>query len=302
MPLIRASFVCLLLVSCLYAPLNAYAAAPPQKTAPAAIETGQKNVSESIPPKAEAKSTPSSQNASEATTPPTAEETAGTAADSWALAWENQSFYVQGIESVLNKLRDSLPDMAKNTSLKLPGVETNVRGLDLLAEQYADNPIVLGAVHRRYFLLRNDLHRMLEDAQQARTQLEELLPKLNKFEETLNGAQASQDKTHSQELATLLKQVNQLKRRLLETQTRLAGMLTPGDFLEQRLTQSINSIHQAMPERWLEYYTTQGRFFMPAAWEDMGDTLARQLDSLQLRLPIELPQNKKVWLTVGPRF
>ena len=303
MPLIRSSFVCLLLASWLCAPLSAYAAGDPPKTPPPAMETGQQNALDSIPPKPGAKNAPSPQNAAETVAPHAAGEAAGTADDSWLLAWENQSFYVQGIESVLNKLRDSLPGMAKNISLKLPGVETNVRGLDLLAEQYADNPIVLGAVHRRYFLLRSDLRGVLENAQQARRQLEELLPKLNKFEETLSGAQAGQDKTHSQELATLLKQVNQLKKRLLETQTRLAGMLTPGDFLEQRLTQAIESIHHTMPQRWLDYYaTSQSRFFMPAAWEDIGNSIARQLDSLQLRLPVELPQNKQAWLTVGPRF
>ncbi|MDR2694855.1 MAG: hypothetical protein LBC79_00545, partial [Deltaproteobacteria bacterium] len=274
MLLIRSCSVCLLLVSWLFAPLHTHAAGDASKTPPPAMETGRHG-----------------------------DEDAGTAGDSWALAWENQSFYVQGMENALNKLRESLPDMAKNISLKLPGVETNVRGLDLLAEQYMDNPIVLGAVHRRYFLLRGDLRLMLEDAHQARRHVDELLPKLAKFEEALRGAQAGQDAKRNRELAALLKQVGQLKRQLQETQSRLAGILTPGDFLEQRLAQAIESIHQALPERWLGYYTTaQARFFLPAVWESMWDEMTRQLDSLKLRLPVELPQSTKVWLTVGPRF
>jgi len=244
----------------------------------------------------------SPQHATGSRIPPAAEET-GMIDDSWALAWENQSFYVQGIENTLDKLRESLPEMAKNISLKLPGLEANVRGLDLLAEQYADNPIVLGAIHRRYFLLRSDLHRILEGAQQARAQLDALLPKLGKFEETLSNSQAGQDTTRNRELAALLDQVGQLKRKLLATKTRLAGILTPGDFLEQRLTVTIESIYKTMPQRWLEYYaTSQSFFFMPAAWESIGNTMARHVDSLQLRLPVELPQSKKAWLAVGSRF
>jgi len=260
----RSHLACLLLAGCLCAPLHA--------------------------------------NAAEPQSPPPAEET-GAAGDSWALAWENQSFYILGIKNTLNQLRDSLPEMSKNIALKLPGIETNVRGLDLLAEQYADNPMVLGAVHRRYLVLHGDLLRTLESAQQARARLDELLPKLGKFETTLSGAQAGQNTTHSLELAELLQQVSRLKRTLLDTQNRLAGMLTPGDFLQQRLTQAGDSIRHAMPERWLEYYTaSQGRFFMPAAWAAIGHDLARQWESLQLRLPVELPQNTKAWLTVLPRF
>jgi len=261
---IRSHLACLLLAGSLCAPPHAYAAAP--QSSPAAEE-------------------------------------AGAAGDSWALAWENQSFYIQGIERTLNQLRDSLPEMSKKISLKLPGIETNVRGLDLLAEQYAANPMVLGAVHRRYLVLRGDLFRTLESAQKARARLDELLPKLDKFEETLSGAQASHDSTHSQELTVLLKQVSRLKSTLLDMQSRLAGMLTPGDFLQQRLTQAGDAIRHAMPERWLDYYaSSQGRFFTPAAWEAIRHHLALQWESLLLRLPVELPQNTKAWLTVGPRF
>ena len=288
MPLIRSSLLCLLFMAWLCSP--AYAAADSALHMPASpSETTQKSAA-------------AAQHATAAKASPAAEE-AGTADDSWALAWANQSFYVQGIANALDNLSESLPEMAQNISLKLPGLETNVRGLDLLAEQYADNPIVIGAIHRRYFLLRSDLRRVLESARQARTQLDELLPKLGKFEETLSSSQAGQDKTHNRELAALLDQVGQLKRRLLTTKTRLAGILTPGDFLEQRLTQPIESIHQTMPQRWLDYYaTSQGRFFMPAVWESIGKKMARQLDSLQLRLPVELPPNKKTWLTAGSRF
>jgi small-conductance mechanosensitive channel len=229
-------------------------------------------------------------------------EEAGPVGDAWALAWENQSFYVQGIDAILQSLRVSLPDMAKNISLKLPGIETNARGLDLLAEQYIENPMALGAIHKRYLVLRNDLRRVLANGRQARAQLDELLPKLVRFEETMSNSTTSQDKTRNQEFAALLKQVNQLKQRLLETNNRIAGMLTPGEFLEQRLTQTSVTLRQALPERWLDYYASHSRFFMPASWESIEQEFVTQMDSLQLRLPAELPVGAKAWLSVAPRF
>jgi len=41
---------------------------------------------------------------------------------------------------------------------------------------------------------------------------------------------------------------------------------------------------------------------MPAVWASLENALARHWDSLQLRLPAELPLNTKAWLIVGPRF
>jgi len=67
----RSYFVCMLLASCLCAPLNICTAS-------------------------------ASQNTTAADTPPAAEES-GTVDDSWALAWENQSFYVPLVPDIYNE-------------------------------------------------------------------------------------------------------------------------------------------------------------------------------------------------------
>jgi small-conductance mechanosensitive channel len=231
-------------------------------------------------------------------------ETAGPDApeDAWAQVWANQSRYVADMETALEGIRKSLPEMSGKISLKLPGIENSVRGLELLAEHYDGNPMLLEAVYKRYRLAQRDLKRLLADAEQARAYLGDLLPRLARFEEAVSGSQSAQDKDSARELAALMSRLNLLKKRLLETQNRLAGALTPGDFLSRRLALAGDNARAGTAQRWLEYYGSPGRFLTPEAWESFDEALDKQWESLRLRLPMELPQSRTAWMNVIPPF
>lgn len=248
------------------------------------------------PPDAKAKSAAAGEDASA--------EQSGTDVpeDTWALAWESQPQYAAGMENALEELRKALPEMNKNISARLPGFESNVRGLELLAEQYAENPLALQAIHKRCLLLKRDLERMLAGAARARVQLSELLPKLDKFEDGLSGFQSAQDRVRAQELAALLKRMAVLKKKLLETQSRLTVILTPTDYLEQRLAASSEKLRASMADSWLAYYSASGRFLTISAWDAIDAKMRAQWEALKLRLPIELPQTTNAWLSAAPRF
>ncbi len=255
----------------------------------------------STPPAAAAEKSAASENA--APSPPPEQQADADVVDSaWALAWENQPVYAAGMESLLDELRKGLPEMGRSISSRLPTLESNARALDLLAGQYPDNPQVLQAVHKRCLLLQRELGRIMAGAAQARGQLNELLPKISRFEEGLSGFQLPQDKARTQEVVALTKRVELMKKRLTEAQNRLAVITTPGDFLEKRLNASIDALRSSMAGRWLDYYTAAGRFFTPAAWDNISAKIDAQTESLKLRLPMELPQSKRTWQNVAPRF
>ena len=231
-----------------------------------------------------------------------AEKTSDLLEDAWIPALENQLQYAANMEAALEDLRKTLPEMGKNISLRLPGFDTNARSLELLSGQYADNPQALQAVGKRYALLQREMARTLENAERAHSYLNELQPKLAKFEESLSGFQNTVDKSRAQEVGALLRRAGALKKKSQDMQNRLSGILAPADFLKQRTTLAGEKIGEGMAERWLDYYSASGRFLTLGAWENLDADLRAQRESLQLRLPVELPLTVRAWTSTAQRF
>ncbi|MBD5642011.1 MAG: mechanosensitive ion channel [Desulfovibrio sp.] len=229
-----------------------------------------------------------------------AEKTGPTQDQAWEAIWSGQRERVNEMRETALRMSDSFAEQAQTLDKRLQPFREESRRLLVFAQTFSNYPNPLEAVARRMAATIQNLDLVLEPVTLARSEAEGLLEQVNQIAASL--PEEVDRSTLSREMRAFISDINQTRLRLTAVLAQYNSLL-PSLGLEKKLSAARADINARLPGLWKEYYLQRPvPWLSPDSWIHLGRDVSYSLQSLVLRLPVELPGSAPQWGTAILRF
>lgn len=218
----------------------------------------------------------------------------------WEAIWSGQHDHVNEMRETALKLSDSFAEQTQTLSKRLQPFQEESRRLLVFAQTFSAYPNPLEAVARRMSATIENLNMVVEPVTLARAEAEGLLEQVNQMAASM--PEDADKASLSQEMRNFIGDINRTRLRLIAVLAQYNSLL-PSLGLIKKLTDARDEINSRLPALWKNYYLQRPvPWLSPDSWLHLRRDISYSLQSLILRLPVELPGTPSQWGTAVLRF
>lgn len=218
----------------------------------------------------------------------------------WEAIWSGQHEHVNEMRETALKLSDSFAEQTQTLAKRLQPFQEESRRLLVFAQTFSAYPNPLEAVARRMSATIENLNMVVEPVTLARAEAEGLLEQVNQMAASL--PEDADRASLSQEMQNFIGDINRTRLRLIAVLAQYNSLL-PSLGLIKKLTDARDEINSRLPALWKNYYLQRPvPWLSPDSWLHLRRDISYSLQSLILRLPVELPGTPSQWGTAVLRF
>ncbi len=220
------------------------------------------------------------------------------AEDPWKSAWASQQAELETLRDIANTKEKEAPKVVNDLNTLMRPYEQEAQRLFMLSTSYAKVPRVLEALQRRLHNTSDDVSKLLAPTREEVEKIKETLQKMGMITQIF-----ASEKNPTADMKAVIADASVTRKKLETAATHLETAIAPGVTLLERLQKADDAISTALPTTWRAHYL-QGpvSYWEPAFWKNLPAHLAESLQVMQLRLPLEVPNNKDTWQMALIRF
>lgn len=211
----------------------------------------------------------------------------------WDVLFTNKLKELESINTSVNTLLGSLPNLSNELDKKLVDIKEEYRHVISLASVSKGLPTEMTVVA-------DWLQRLQEHINFAMNPIEGPLNDIKfRFDEVSAIDETSADIEGTEDYLAFIKQKTQIQNQINDIQKRINRVLRSARSTVEKIQKQHDQILESIPSLWEDYYLDRtGQFYDWNTWSKLGNELSVLRETFVLRLGSDLPRNLMDWLTV----
>ncbi len=218
--------------------------------------------------------------------------------------WQTRGQELSALVEEADRLRRSLPDMAKVLDAQVAAVQRDYQRLFALYQLSRNHPSEMAAIRRQLAGVQRTLQGRLAPMEATDASVRQRLDDFTALDKELSEHLATERSSElSKDLSEYLAKLTEGRKNLTALRTRLTRALDPGHAVNAKLTQALEQIDAQLPTLWRTYYLVASSSLMDlTVWQSLPANLAAWSDTVEVRLATEFPQSTRDWGALLLRF
>ena len=220
------------------------------------------------------------------------------------LIWQTRGQELSALVEETDRLRKTLPDMAKTLDTQVASIQRDYQRLFALYQLSRNHPSEMAAIRRQISTVQRSLQGRLATMETMDATVRQRLDDFTALDKELSEHLAAERSSElSKDLSEYLSKLTEGRKNLTALRTRLARALAPGRAVDAKLAQALEQIDAQLPALWRTYYLVASSSLMDlTVWQSLPASLAAWSDTVEVRLATEFPQTPRDWGALLLRF